>query len=126
MIKYVITVGGLIAIFIIAFYVFGLEPTQLELTNGENLFDKNITKLNQTGKTEPNAIVTINGENVVVDKNGYFNKVLDLKNGLNIINVTAKAPFKSEFKTYAIVNRIEDKDGVSGDWNWNKTEEVKY
>jgi hypothetical protein len=98
----------------------------LELTKGETLFDKNITKLNQTGKTEPGAVVTINGENVVVDKNGYFSEVLDLKNGTNIVNVTAKAPFKSEFQTYAIVNRIEDKDGVSGSWDWNKTIEKKY
>ncbi|MBZ2164906.1 hypothetical protein [Methanobacterium spitsbergense] len=124
MIKYGVLAGGLIAIFIVAFYVFGYEPTSLELTKSENLFDKNITKLNQTGKTDPNAIVTINGEKVPVDKNGNFYWVIDLKNGKNIINVTAKAPFKSKNQTYAIVNRAEDKDGVTGDWDWNNTYET--
>lgn len=121
MIKYVITAGAVIAIFVIGFYIFGLQPTDLELTKGKNFFDKEITKINQSGKTEPYATVTINGEGVPVDKEGNFYKVIDLKNGQNIINVTSKAPFKSLTQTTAIVDREEDSNGVHGLWSWNGT-----
>ena len=121
LIKYAITTLGLIALFIIAFYVFGTEPTYLELTKGLNLFNKYGTKLNQTGKAEPYSTVTINGKSVPVDKEGNFYEVMDLKNGSNVINVTVKAPFKSSTQTYAVANRKEDKDGICWDWNWNGT-----
>lgn len=124
MIKYGLTVGGLIAIFIIAFYVFGLGPTNVELTKKDNLFDQNATKLNQTGHTEPYATVTLNGEIVPVDKNGNFYKVVDVHEGQNIINVTSKAPFKSTSFTYAIVTKKEDKNGVTVDWDCNNTVQV--
>lgn len=103
------------------FNVFGYEPTSLELSKTDNLFDKNITKLNQTGKTDPNAVVIINGKNATVDKNGNFYAIIDLKDGINIINVTAKAPFKSKNQTFATVNKVQDNYGVSGSWDWNTT-----
>lgn len=85
------------------------------------MFNKWGTKLNQTGKAELYAAVTINGKTVPVDKDGNFYDIIDLKNGSNIINITAKAPFKSPTQTYAVANRKEDKYGVSWDWNWNYT-----
>lgn len=117
MIKYAITVGGLIAVFIVAFYVFGLEPTKLELTQGSNFHDRNFTKINQSGKTEPYATVTINGENVAVDKDGNFYKVIEIQNGQNIIVVDAKAPFKSAIQLNTTVNRTVDKEGVTAEWS---------
>ncbi len=115
MIKYAITVGGIIAIAIIAFYIFGMEPTYLELGKG-NFPNDNYTKYNQTGKTEPYATVTINGEAVAVDGNGNFYKVVDVKNGVNTIVITAKAPFKSKSQLYAFTNRTEDKEGADVEW----------
>ncbi len=121
MIKNVILAGGLIAILIIAPYTFRIGPTNIQLTKGPNLVNAHVTTLNQTGKAEPYATVDINGEPATVDKNGNFYKVINLKNGTNIINVTAKAPFKTSTKTYAVVNRNEDKKGVNWDWEWNYT-----
>lgn len=121
MIKYAIVAGGLIIISIIAFYYVGVQPTNIELNNGYNLFNQNVTEINQTGTTDPNAKLTINGEPVIVDKNGNFSEIIYLKDGQNIINITAKAPFESQTQTYAIVNRIVDKNGASGTWAWNDT-----
>jgi hypothetical protein len=118
LIKYAVTVGGIIAIAIIAFYVFGMEPTYLELDKG-NFPDKNYTKFNQTGKTEPYATVTINGESVAVDRNGNFYNVVDVKNGVNTIVITSKAPFKSQSQLYAFTNRTEDKDGAASVEWWS-------
>lgn len=123
MIKYYATFGFILAIFIVGSYFFGLEPTELELTHGK-FINSEITELNQSGHTEPYATVTINGENIPVDKNGNFYKVIKLKDGQNIINVTAKAPFKSQTKTYAVATRITDENDVSGEWSWNGTVDV--
>ena len=120
LIKYTITVGGLIAIFIICFYIFGIEPTQLELNRGD-FIDKNLTKLNQSGKTEPYSTVTINGEAVVVDANGNFYKVMNVKNGVHVVTVTAKAPFKSQSQLNVTTNRTEDEDGILADVWSNST-----
>lgn len=121
MIKNVILAGGLIAILIIASYTFGIGPTNIKLTKGPNLVNANVTTLNQTGTAEPYSTVTINGEPATVDTNGNFYKVVNLKNGTNIINVTAKAPFKKSSSTYAVVNRYEDRYGFGWDWEWNYT-----
>jgi len=126
LIKYAITVGGLIAVFIVAFYVFGLEPTKLELTEGNNFHDKDFTKVNQSGKTEPYATVTINGENVAVDKDGNFYKVIEIQNGHNIIFVDAKAPFKSATQLNTTVNKTEDKNGVSAEWSMDVAPQITY
>lgn len=118
--------GAIIGIFIGGAYFFGLEPTKLDLNSGENLFNSQMTELNQSGTTEPFSTVTINGENVPVDKNGNFYKVIKLKEGKNVVNVTAKAPFKSKTETFAIATVKSDKNGTSGDWSWNGTVETEY
>lgn len=55
------------------------------------------------------------------DAKGAFYEVIDLKNGENIINITAKAPFKSKTQTYVTVNKKEDKDSGYYSWSWNCT-----
>lgn len=52
---------------------------------------KNITV---EGRTEPNAIVTVNGKNVTVGPDGNFTYNVSLKQGKNEITVEAKAPNK--------------------------------
>lgn len=128
MIKNLIVAGGVIAIAIIAFYFIGIGPTNLELSYDNGSFDdgpgmnKYITTLNISGTTESYATVTIDGENVPVDKNGNFYKVIALKNGTNVYYVTSKAPFKSTNQVNVTTNRIEDPDGsVSGNWMINGT-----
>ncbi|MDO8592917.1 MAG: helix-turn-helix domain-containing protein [bacterium] len=45
------------------------------------------------GKTEAEANLTVNGETVLSDKSGNFSKIISLKNGINIITVTASRKY---------------------------------
>jgi cytoskeletal protein RodZ len=47
------------------------------------------TSLQITGQTEAEASLTINGQTVLTDKNGGFSQTISLKNGINIITITA-------------------------------------
>lgn len=64
-------------------------PTKLDLNASRVVADPKV--LNVSGTTDPDAVVTINGEKIKVDA-GKFNKVVTLNEGKNEIKVTAKAP----------------------------------
>jgi len=51
------------------------------------------TSLTVSGKTEAEANLTVNGESVLSDKNGYFSKTVNLKNGINKIIITASKKY---------------------------------
>jgi hypothetical protein len=57
----------------------------------------------------------------IVDKDGNFYGMVDIHNGMNIINITSKAPFKSTTSNIATVKRTEDKNGVNYYCEYNKT-----
>ena len=46
-----------------------------------------------SGRTEAEANLTINNENVSNDKDGYFSKSINLKNGINKITITASKKY---------------------------------
>jgi len=121
MLKYYLLVICLIGIIITSFYIFGYEPTNLILNNGEHSFNEDMNLLNQTGKTDPNALVYINDVPAVVDNNGNFYGMIEINNGLNIINVTAKAPFKSLTSNVATVNRTETPHHINVYYQINNT-----
>lgn len=60
------------------------------------------------GLTEPEARVTVNGEQVLSDERGVFAKKVDLKKGVNVIVITAK-------KRYGREKIIKKQVLVSGD-----------
>ncbi len=45
------------------------------------------------GQTEAEASLSINGQTILSDKSGNFSKMISLKNGLNIITVTASKKY---------------------------------
>ncbi|MDD4901351.1 MAG: helix-turn-helix domain-containing protein [Patescibacteria group bacterium] len=51
------------------------------------------TSLLVSGRTEAEANLTINGESVLSDKNGNFSKLINLKDGVNLINITASKKY---------------------------------
>ncbi len=51
------------------------------------------TSLLVSGKTEAEANLLINQESVLSDKNGNFSKLVNLKNGLNLITITASRKY---------------------------------
>ncbi|HOI39294.1 MAG TPA: hypothetical protein PL168_01045 [Methanobacterium sp.] len=125
--KNLILAGGMISIFIIVFYFIGVGPTNLEITSKDSAMDKDIDTLNISGTTEDYATITINGENVPVDKNGKFYKVVKLPNGTTMYYVDAKAPFKYTKQINITAKRNEHSDGsVSGVWFYNDTLKKEY
>ncbi len=48
------------------------------------------------GSTEPEAEIVINGELVLKDISGFFEKKINLKSGLNIISVTAQKKYSQK------------------------------
>ncbi|ADZ09119.1 hypothetical protein Metbo_0870 [Methanobacterium lacus] len=119
--KYILVVICFIGFIIVGFYIFGYEPTNLILNNGEYSFNKDMNLLNQTGKTDPEALVYINGIPAVVDDDGNFYGMVGINNGLNIINVTAKAPFKSITSNIATVKRTETPHHIDVYYQINNT-----
>ena len=48
------------------------------------------------GLTDPEAEIVINGEQVLKDISGFFEKKINLKNGINIISVTAQKKYSQK------------------------------
>lgn len=59
---------------------------------GLNLITEETTLI-VSGQTETEANLTINGETILSDKNGYFSKTINLKNGINKIIITASKKY---------------------------------
>ena len=64
-------------------------PFLLLITEPENNSVVDVSRLPLSGRTGPNAIVSINGRSVPVDRFGYFSTTMLLIEGPNIIDVVA-------------------------------------
>jgi len=89
------------AVFFGFFYFFqGLNeltsPPKLELEEpGDNLaINQNFIGIK--GLTEPETQVTINGKNILSNKDGFFSETINLKNGLNTIVVSAEKKYSQK------------------------------
>jgi transcriptional regulator with XRE-family HTH domain len=80
-----------------------ISPPLLTITSpAANLItDKNALLV--AGKTQAEANLMVNGETVLSDKNGNFSKIISLKNGINIITITAR---KKHGRDNTIVRQI--------------------
>ncbi|MCF7820732.1 MAG: helix-turn-helix domain-containing protein [Candidatus Pacebacteria bacterium] len=79
-----------------SFYFFNLvSPPSLSISYPPENFvaQENILKL--SGVTDPEALITINGE-VVLNNEGVFNKEIDLKSGVNKITITSKQKYSKK------------------------------
>lgn len=61
------------------------------------------TSLELIGRTEAEASLTINGQTVLTDKNGGFSQTISLKNGVNIITITAN---KKHSRGHTIIRQV--------------------
>lgn len=64
-------------------------PFLLLVTEPENESIVSVSTLRLAGRTGPNAIVSINGRSVPVDRFGYFSSAVTLDEGPNVIDVVA-------------------------------------
>lgn len=82
---------------------FLIMPPALEISQPPVDITVNQEKFEIIGKTTPFAFLTLNGEEVYIDKEGRFSKEIVLSEGLN----TLKAESKNRFgKTNTIIRRI--------------------
>jgi len=72
----------------------------LIVNNPQNKLITNQEFVKVEGRTEKEVRVTINNQEVLSDKNGYFEKTIDLQKGLNIIKVTAARKHSKENVVY--------------------------
>jgi len=66
-----------------------ISPPILIISNPSANLTTNNTSLQVTGQTESEANLIINGQTVLTNKNGDFSQNISLKNGINIITITA-------------------------------------
>jgi cytoskeletal protein RodZ len=70
-----------------------IAPPLLTINNPAINLTTKETALLVSGQTEAEAQLIINGEHVLSDKNGGFSQLINLKNGLNVITVTASKKY---------------------------------
>lgn len=89
-----------------------VQPPYLELlTPDDNLITKE-HQINVTGRTESGIKVTINGQAVVNDDSGFFQKEIELHEGINMIKVTAAKKHEYENTIYRQIMVVEDNIGL--------------
>lgn len=84
-----------------------ISPPSLSIINpGDNLITEE-RYVDIKGLTDPEAEIVINGELILKNGSGFFEKKVNLKDGLNIISITAQ-------KKYSQKNNITKKILVKG------------
>lgn len=80
-------------IFIISYFVYQIgflvSMPKLILENpvqDMEIFEQNF---NVVGRTDYDSFVKINGQNIFIDENGYFNKEINLSDGVNVLEIKA-------------------------------------
>lgn len=71
-------------------------PPELIITKPETNLSLSATNIEISGQTEDEAEVTINGELVLNNHEGYFSQTVNLKKGLNNIIIKAKKKYSRE------------------------------
>ncbi len=80
-------------------YVSLIRPPFLKIYSPEQKFQTNESTLNISGKAEPDSLVTVNGEAVLLDQKGEFNYKIELFPGENKITIRAVSKSGKETKT---------------------------
>lgn len=70
-----------------------LEPPRLEILKPQNDYISNDHIINVFGYSDPEVQVFINGELIFLNHDGYFEKEINLKEGLNKIIITAEKKY---------------------------------
>lgn len=115
------TVTGIIILlaFLTLFYIYYqinafASPPRLAIESpAENIRIKS-SSITVTGKTDAEATLTINGQAVYVNDNGYFNENVTLKEGANILNIVATG-FSGKKTENTREVFVEQKNEVAGE-----------
>ena len=94
----------LICVSYLAYYLrMVTQPPSLIISNPTENFVTDSNFVYIEGITENETELTINGESVLVNKDGYFSKKINLKNGLNGISIIAQKKYS---KKHEIIRKI--------------------
>lgn len=110
------TLIGLV-IFAILLYL-GLEiekivaPPFLFVENPEDNLIISEQSIEVSGKTERESKITINGQEILSDKDGYFQEIVDLQEGLNIIKVSAFRKHSQENTIYRKIMVVRNEQAI--------------
>lgn len=91
-----LTVLGVIAVFsligLFAYYQINhfIQTPKLNVEKPADFTQVSVNKVEITGQTDPDNIIYINNQPLTTDKNGKFSTPVQLKQGYNIIKVTAE------------------------------------
>lgn len=80
-----------------------LYPPFIKLEKPASNFSITDYAIEVAGQTEPSASLTINGRKVSVNEEGYFNSIITLDSGLNMLTIEAKDRFG---RTSTLIRKI--------------------
>ena len=91
-------IGAIIVCFLYLSFYFKqiILPPELIITQPAANLSLNATNIEISGQTEKKAEITINGELVLNNHDGYFSQTVNLKKGLNNIIIKAKKKYSRE------------------------------
>jgi cytoskeletal protein RodZ len=99
-----ITAAVAVCLFYLGFYVTKIiAAPNLTLTQPTTNITTKASRIAISGQTEPNAEVKINNQTVLVQSDGKFTEMINLKTGLNIIVVSSQKKYS---KTSEIIRQI--------------------
>lgn len=100
-------------VFIISYFIyevgFLVSPPKLIIKNPVQDMEIFESKLNVVGQTDYDSFVKINGQNISVDENGYFNKEINLADGVNVFEIKAVNRLGKETNIIKRVVYVENK-----------------
>ncbi len=97
---------GLYAYFQINYFI---QTPQLNISEPADYTVVAVNKVNIVGQTNPDNVLYVNNQPLTTDKNGNFQTPIQLKNGYNIIKVTAKNKIgKTTTSTKVVVANIDE------------------
>jgi cytoskeletal protein RodZ len=93
----IVTIILLVCFIYLGFYLWGVisPPTLVVYEPADNLTTKQ-NFINIQGLTEAEAEVTVNGEKVLTNPDGYFSKKINLITGINTVTIMAKKKYSQE------------------------------
>ncbi|MFA6255331.1 MAG: helix-turn-helix domain-containing protein [Patescibacteria group bacterium] len=86
-----------------------MTPPFLTIISPSNNLITEQSFIELVGQAEPEAVLEINGQQVLADTQGNFSETIDLQSGVNIIEVTAESRHGKQTKKYlqVVVNEAE-------------------
>lgn len=98
LIRNTLIIGAIIICFLYLSFYFKqiILPPKLTILQPATNLSLNATNIEINGQTEKEAEVTINGELVLNNHDGYFSQTVNLKKGLNNIIIKAKKKYSRE------------------------------